>query len=155
MRFTRQRYYKITTNKRSEIGTVDELAKIFNISRETIMTYSKKGVSTKYEITKTDLYAYIAHMTDDDVIPYNPIIKKKKHEEKEQSYFDFIVMMLRDRKERTVALGADEKNPAQYLPKLYDMGLDCKVNTYTDPSIRTTHRKRKEYYSLEVVRCLK
>lgn len=151
MRFTRQRYYRITTSEKSDVGTVDELAKVFNISRETIMTYSKYGGNGKYRIEKTDLYAYIAHMTDDDVIPFNPIRKKKEHEEKEQPYFDFIVMMLKDRKERTVALGKDERNPARYLPKLYDMGFDCKVNTYVDPSIKTTHRKPKEYYSLEVV----
>lgn len=151
MRFTRQRYYRITTSEKSDVGTVDELAKIFNISRETIMTYSKYGGNGKYRIEKTDLYAYIAHMTDDDVIPFNPIRKKKEHEEKEQSYFDFIVMMLKDRKETRVALGKNEKNPAQYLPKLYEMGFDCKVNTYVDPSIKTTHRKPKEYYSIEVV----
>lgn len=151
MRFTRQRYYRITTSEKSDVGTVDELAKIFNISRETIMTYSKYGGNGKYRIEKTDLYAYIAHMTDDDVIPFNPIRKKKEHEEKEQSYFDFIVMMLKDRKETRVALGKNEKNPAQYLPKLYELGLDCKVNTYVEPSIKTTHRKAKEYYSIEVV----
>lgn len=151
MRFTRQRYYRITTSEKSDVGTVDELAKIFNISRETIMTYSKYGGNGKYRIEKTDLYAYIAHMTDDDVIPFNPIRKMKEHEEKEQPYFDFIVMMLKDRKETRVALGINEKNPAQYLPKLYEMGFDCKVNTYVDPSIKTTHRKPKEYYSIEVV----
>lgn len=151
MRFTRQRYYRITTSEKSDVGTVDELSKIFNISRETIMTYSKYGGNGKYKIEKTDLYAYIAHMTDDDVIPFNPIRKMKEHEEKEQPYFDFIVMMLKDRKETRVALGINEKNPAQYLPKLYEMGFDCKVNTYVDPSIKTTHRKPKEYYSIEVV----
>lgn len=151
MRFTRQRYYRITTSEKSDVGTVDELAKTFNISRETIMTYSKYGGNGKYKIEKTDLYAYIAHMTDDDVIPFNPIRKKHEHEEKEQPYFDFIVMMLKDRKETRVALGVNEKNPAQYLPKLYEMGFDCKVNTYVDPSIKTTHRKPKEYYSIEVV----
>ena len=104
-----------------------------------------------YTFKKTDKYVLFTKLTDFDIMPYTPTYNIKK-EEKEEPYFDVIVRLLKDRREERVALPDGEKNPAQYLPKLYELGFDCKINTYIDPSVRTTHRKPKEYYSIEVVR---
>ena len=45
-----------------------------------------------------------------------------------------------------------EWRDAQTDMETFKQWTDRKINTYIDPSIRTTHRKPKEYYSIEVVK---
>lgn len=156
MRFVRKRLYKLTINGESKIDILENISDICGLSVSTLMTYSNPN-KEKYKnfpirIEKTNKFLNYAYMKDEDVEPYWPSIKQKKNE-KESTYFEHMVAMLK--KYGNCALGINEKNPAQYLPKLYELGFDCKINTYIEPSIRTAHKKQKEYYSLEVVKCLR
>ena len=133
-----------------ECNIIDELASRYhttpNCIRSTMWHHCK--LNGKYTFAKTDKYVLFMKLTDFDILPYCP--KYVPHETKEPTYEETMLMHLS--KYGNFALGSNEKNPARYLPMLYEKGFDCKVNTYTDPSIRTTHRKPKEYYTLEVVR---
>lgn len=154
MRFVRKRLYKLTINGESKIDILENLSDICGLSVSTLMTYSLKEKYKHLPITieKTNKFLNYAYMKDEDVEPYWPSIKQKNNE-KESTYFEHMIVMLK--KYGNCALGINEKNPAKYLPKLYELGFDCKVNTYIEPSIRTAHKKQKEYYSLEVVKCLR
>ena len=140
-------------DKRLDCDIIDVLAKKYKTTANCIRSTMWHGCKLQgiFTFKKTGLYVLYMRMADCDVIPYSPKHNIKK-EEKEEPYFDVIVRLLKDRRENRVALPDGEKNPAQYLPKLYELGFDCKINTYIDPSVRTTHRKPKEYYSIEVVR---
>ena len=140
-------------DKRLDCDIIDVLAKKYKTTANCIRSCMWHNCKLQgiFTFKKTGLYVLYMRMADCDVIPYSPTHNIKK-EEKEEPYFDVIVRLLKDRREKRVALPDGEKNPAQYLPKLYELGFDCKINTYIDPSVRTTHRKPKEYYSIEVVR---
>ena len=101
-----------------------------------------------YTFQKTGQFVLYMNLSDFDILPYVP--KHTRKESKEPTYEETMLMHLKTY--GNFALGSNEKNPAKYLPKLYELGFDCKINTYVDPSKRTTHRKPKEYYSIEVVR---
>jgi len=139
-------------DKKIDCDIIDNLASRYHTTANCIRStmWHHVRLNGMYTFKKTGQFVLYMNLTDFDITPYVP--KFTFESEKEPTGFDFIVMMLKDRKETRVALPINEKNPAKYLPKLYELGFDCKINTYTDPSIRTTHRKPKEYYSIEVVR---
>ena len=136
-------------DKRLDCDIIDALAKKYKTTANCIRSCMWHGCKLQgiFTFKKTGLYVLYMRMADCDVIPYSP--KYKHHEAEELTYEETMLMHLRTY--GNFALGSNEKNPARYLPMLYEKGFDCKVNTYVDPSIRTTHRKPKEYYTLEVV----
>lgn len=149
--FKRMALYDVfVEDEKVETNIIDELASKYhttaNCIRSTMWHHCK--LNGKYTFAKTDKYILYMKLTDFDILPYCP--KYTPHETKEPTYEETMLMHLKTY--GNFALGSNEKNPAKYLPRLYELGFDCKINTYTDPSIRTTHRKPKEYYTLEVVR---
>lgn len=142
MRFAKKRLYRLNLDGKSDVDTVENLSERYGLLKTTIMTYAQ---GTKYKhptitVERTDKYVHIAYMGEDDIIPYKPP-KVKIKKEKKESYFD--VMMEHLRVYGNVALPDGEKNPARWLPELYDQGLNCKINTYAENG--------KEYYTIWVV----
>ena len=137
-------------DKKIDCDIIDNLASRYhttaNCIRSTMWHHVK--LNKIYTFKKTGDYVLYLNLTDFDILPYVP--KYTRKETKEPTYEETMLMHLKTY--GNFALGSNEKNPAKYLPKLYELGFDCKINTYTDPSVRTTHRKPKEYYSIEVVR---
>ena len=137
-------------DKKIDCDIIDNLASRYhttaNCIRSTIWHHVR--LNGMYTFQKTGEFVLYMNLSDFDIIPYVP--KYTRKETKEPTYEETMLMHLKTY--GNFALGSNEKNPAKYLPKLYELGFDCKINTYTDPSIRTTHRKPKEYYSIEVVR---
>lgn len=137
-------------DKKIDCDIIDNLASRYhttaNCIRSTMWHHVK--LNKIYTFKKTGDFVLYMNLSDFDILPYVP--KYTKKESKEPTYEETMLMHLKTY--GNFALGSNEKNPAKYLPKLYELGFDCKINTYTDPSIRTTHRKPKEYYSIEVVR---
>ena len=137
-------------DKKIDCDIIDNLASRYhttaNCIRSTMWHHVK--LNKIYTFKKTGDFVLYMNLSDFDILPYVP--KYTKKESKEPTYEETMLMHLKTY--GNFALGSNEKNPAKYLPKLYELGFDCKINTYVDPSIRTTHRKPKEYYSIEVVR---
>ena len=137
-------------DKKIDCDIIDNLASRYhttaNCIRSTMWHHARlNGI---YTFQKTGEFVLYMNLSDFDILPYVP--KYTRKESKEPTYEETMLMHLKTY--GNFALGSNEKNPAKYLPKLYELGFDCKINTYVDPSIRTTHRKPKEYYSIEVVR---
>lgn len=136
-------------DKKIDCDIIDNLASRYhttaNCIRSTMWHHVK--LNKIYTFKKTGDYVLYMNLSDFDITPYVP--KFTFESEKEPTYEETMIMHLKTY--GNFALGRNEKNPARYLPMLYEKGFDCKINTYTDPSIRTTHRKPKEYYSIEVV----
>lgn len=137
-------------DKKIDCDIIDNLASRYhttaNCIRSTMWHHVK--LNKIYTFKKTGDFVLYMNLSDFDILPYVP--KYTKKESKEPTYEETMLMHLKTY--GNFALGSNEKNPAKYLPKLYELGFDCKINTYIDPSVRTTHRKPKEYYSIEVVR---
>lgn len=137
-------------DKKIDCDIIDNLASRYhttaNCIRSTMWHHAR--LNGMYTFQKTGQFVLYMNLADFDIIPYVP--KYTRKESKEPTYEETMLMHLKTY--GNFALGSNEKNPAKYLPKLYELGFDCKINTYVDPSIRTTHRKPKEYYSIEVVR---
>ena len=137
-------------DKKIDCDIIDNFASRYhttaNCIRSTMWHHVK--LNKIYTFKKTGDFVLYMNLSDFDILPYVP--KYTKKESKEPTYEETMLMHLKTY--GNFALGSNEKNPAKYLPKLYELGFDCKINTYTDPSIRTTHRKPKEYYSIEVVK---
>lgn len=136
--------------KKIDCDIIDNLASRYHTTANCIRStmWHHVRLNGMYTFQKTGEFVLYMSLSDFDIIPYVP--KYTRKETKEPTYEETMLMHLRTY--GNFALGSNEKNPAKYLPKLYELGFDCKINTYTDPSIRTTHRKPKEYYSIEVVR---
>ena len=137
-------------DKKIDCDIIDNLASRYHTTANCIRStmWHHVRLNKMYTFKKTGEFVLYMNLTDFDIIPYCP--KYTRKESKEPTYEETMLMHLKTY--GNFALGSNEKNPAKYLPKLYELGFDCKINTYTDPSIRTTHRKPKEYYSIEVVR---
>ena len=137
-------------DKKIDCDIIDNLASRYHTTANCIRStmWHHVRLNKIYTFKKTGDFVLYMNLSDFDIIPYVP--KYFKKESKEPTYEETMLMHLKTY--GNFALGSNEKNPAKYLPKLYELGFDCKINTYTDPSIRTTHRKPKEYYSIEVVR---
>ena len=137
-------------DKKIDCDIIDNLASRYhttaNCIRSTMWHHVK--LNKMYTFKKTGEFVLYMNLSDFDILPYCP--KYTRKESKEPTYEETMLMHLKTY--GNFALGSNEKNPAKYLPKLYELGFDCKINTYTDPSVRTTHRKPKEYYSIEVVK---
>ena len=137
-------------DKKIDCDIIDNLASRYHTTANCIRStmWHHVRLNGMYTFQKTGEFVLYMNLSDFDILPYCP--KYKPHETKEPTYEETMLMHLKTY--GNFALGSNEKNPAKYLPKLYELGFDCKINTYTDPSIRTTHRKPKEYYSIEVVK---
>ena len=137
-------------DKKIDCDIIDNLASRYHTTANCIRStmWHHVRLNGMYTFQKTGEFVLYMNLSDFDIIPYVPKYTRKKT--KEPTYEETMLMHLKTY--GNFALGSNEKNPAKYLPKLYELGFDCKINTYTDPSIRTTHRKPKEYYSIEVVR---
>ena len=137
-------------DKKIDCDIIDNLASRYHTTANCIRStmWHHVRLNGMYTFQKTGEFVLYMSLSDIDIIPYVP--KYTRKETKEPTYEETMLMHLK--KYGNFALGSNEKNPAKYLPKLYELGFDCKINTYVDPSIRTTHRKPKEYYSIEVVR---
>ena len=137
-------------DKKIDCDIIDNLASRYHTTANCIRStmWHHVRLNGMYTFQKTGEFVLYMNLSDFDIIPYVP--KYTRKETKEPTYEETMLMHLKTY--GNFALGSNEKNPAKYLPKLYELGFDCKINTYTDPSIRTTHRKPKEYYSIEVVR---
>ena len=137
-------------DKKIDCDIIDNLASRYHTTANCIRStmWHHVRLNGMYTFNKTGEFVLYMNLSDFDIIPYVP--KYTRKETKEPTYEETMLMHLKTY--GNFALGSNEKNPAKYLPKLYELGFDCKINTYTDPSIRTTHRKPKEYYSIEVVR---
>ena len=136
-------------DKKIDCDIIDNLASRYHTTANCIRStmWHHVRLNGMYTFQKTGEFVLYMNLSDFDIIPYVP--KYTRKETKEPTYEETMLMHLKTY--GNFALGSNEKNPAKYLPKLYELGFDCKINTYTDPSIRTTHRKPKEYYSIEVV----
>ena len=137
-------------DKKIDCDIIDNLASRYHTTANCIRStmWHHVRLNGMYTFQKTGEFVLYMNLSDFDIIPYVP--KYTRKETKEPTYEETMLMHLKTY--GNFALGSNEKNPAKYLPKLYELGFDCKINTYTDPSIRTTHRKPKKYYSIEVVR---
>ena len=137
-------------DKKIDCDIIDNLASRYHTTANCIRStmWHHVRLNGMYTFQKTGEFVLYMNLSDFDIMPYVP--KYTRKESKEPTYEETMLMHLKTY--GNFALGSNEKNPAKYLPKLYELGFDCKINTYTDPSIRTTHRKPKEYYSIEVVR---
>ena len=137
-------------DKKIDCDIIDNLASRYHTTANCIRStmWHHVRLNKMYTFQKTGEFVLYMNLTDFDITPYCP--KYTRKEIKEPTYEETMLMHLKTY--GNFALGSNEKNPAKYLPKLYELGFDCKINTYTDPSIRTTHRKPKEYYSIEVVK---
>ena len=137
-------------DKKIDCDIIDNLASRYHTTANCIRStmWHHVRLNGMYTFQKTGAFVLCMNLSDFDIIPYVP--KYTRKETKEPTYEETMLMHLKTY--GNFALGSNEKNPAKYLPKLYELGFDCKINTYVDPSIRTTHRKPKEYYSIEVVR---
>ena len=137
-------------DKKIDCDIIDNLASRYHTTANCIRStmWHHVRLNGMYTFQKTGAFVLYMNLSDFDILPYVP--KYTRKETKEPTYEETMLMHLKTY--GNFALGSNEKNPAKYLPKLYELGFDCKINTYTDPSIRTTHRKPKEYYSIEVVR---
>ena len=137
-------------DKKIDCDIIDNLASRYHTTANCIRStmWHHVRLNGMYTFQKTGEFVLYMNLCDFDIIPYVPKCFKK--ESKEPTYEETMLMHLKTY--GNFALGSNERNPAKYLPKLYELGFDCKINTYIDPSIRTTHRKPKEYYSIEVVR---
>ena len=137
-------------DKKIDCDIIDNLASRYHTTANCIRStmWHHVRLNGMYTFKKTGEFVLYMNLSDFDIIPYVP--KYTRKETKEPTYEETMLMHLKTY--GNFALGSNEKNPAKYLPKLYELGFDCKINTYVDPSIRTTHRKPKEYYSIEVVR---
>ena len=137
-------------DKKIDCDIIDNLASRYHTTANCIRStmWHHVRLNGMYTFQKTGAFVLYMSLSDFDIIPYVP--KYTRKETKEPTYEETMLMHLRTY--GNFALGSNEKNPAKYLPKLYELGFDCKINTYTDPSVRTKHRKPKEYYSIEVVR---
>ena len=137
-------------DKKIDCDIIDNLASRYHTTANCIRStmWHHVRLNKMYTFKKTGQFVLYMNLSDFDILPYCP--KYTRKETKEPTYEETMLMHLKTY--GNFALGSNEKNPAKYLPKLYELGFDCKINTYTDPSIRTTHRKPKEYYSIEVVR---
>ena len=136
-------------DKKIDCDIIDNLASRYHTTANCIRStmWHHVRLNKIYTFKKTGDFVLYMNLSDFDILPYVP--KYTKKESKEPTYEETMLMHLKTY--GNFALGSNEKNPAKYLPKLYELGFDCKINTYTDPSIRTTHRKPKEYYTIEVV----
>lgn len=137
-------------DKKIDCDIIDNLASRYHTTANCIRStmWHHVRLNGMYTFKKTGEFVLYMNLSDFDILPYVP--KYTRKETKEPTYEETMLMHLKTY--GNFALGSNEKNPAKYLPKLYELGFDCKINTYVDPSIRTTHRKPKEYYSIEVVR---
>lgn len=137
-------------DKKIDCDIIDNLASRYHTTANCIRStmWHHVRLNGMYTFKKTGEFVLYMNLSDFDILPYVP--KYTRKETKEPTYEETMLMHLKTY--GNFALGSNEKNPAKYLPKLYELGFDCKINTYTDPSVRTTHRKPKEYYSIEVVR---
>jgi len=137
-------------DKKIDCDIIDNLASRYHTTANCIRStmWHHVRLNKMYTFKKTGEFVLYMNLSDFDILPYVP--KYTRKESKEPTYEETMLMHLKTY--GNFALGSNEKNPAKYLPKLYELGFDCKINTYVDPSIRTTHRKPKEYYSIEVVR---
>ena len=137
-------------DKKIDCDIIDNLASRYHTTANCIRStmWHHVRLNGMYTFKKTGQFVLYMNLSDFDILPYVP--KYTRKETKEPTYEDTMLMHLKTY--GNFALGSNEKNPAKYLPKLYELGFDCKINTYVDPSIRTTHRKPKEYYSIEVVK---
>ena len=137
-------------DKKIDCDIIDNLASRYHTTANCIRStmWHHVRLNKMYTFKKTGEFVLYMNLSDFDILPYVP--KYTRKETKEPTYEETMLMHLKTY--GNFALGSNEKNPAKYLPKLYELGFDCKINTYVDPSIRTTHRKPKEYYSIEVVR---
>ena len=137
-------------DKKIDCDIIDNLASRYHTTANCIRStmWHHVRLNGMYTFQKTGAFVLYMNLSDFDILPYVP--KYTRKETKEPTYEETMLMHLKTY--GNFALGSNEKNPAKYLPKLYELGFDCKINTYTDPSVRTTHRKPKEYYSIEVVR---
>ena len=137
-------------DKKIDCDIIDNLASRYHTTANCIRStmWHHVRLNGMYTFQKTGAFVLYMNLSDFDILPYVP--KYTRKETKEPTYEETMLMHLKTY--GNFALGSNEKNPAKYLPKLYELGFDCKINTYTDPSIRTTHRKPKEYYSIEVVK---
>ena len=137
-------------DKKIDCDIIDNLASRYHTTANCIRStmWHHVRLNGMYTFQKTGEFVLYMNLSDFDIMPYVP--KYTRKETKEPTYEETMLMHLKTY--GNFALGSNEKNPAKYLPKLYELGFDCKINTYTDPSIRTTHRKPKEYYSIEVVK---
>ena len=137
-------------DKKIDCDIIDNLASRYHTTANCIRStmWHHVRLNGMYTFQKTGEFVLYMNLSDFDIIPYVP--KYTRKETKELTYEETMLMHLKTY--GNFALGSNEKNPAKYLPKLYELGFDCKINTYVDPSIRTTHRKPKEYYSIEVVK---
>ena len=137
-------------DKKIDCDIIDNLASRYHTTANCIRStmWHHVRLNKMYTFKKTGAFVLYMNLSDFDILPYVP--KYTRKETKEPTYEETMLMHLKTY--GNFALGSNEKNPAKYLPKLYELGFDCKINTYTDPSIRTTHRKPKEYYSIEVVK---
>ena len=137
-------------DKKIDCDIIDNLASRYHTTANCIRStmWHHVRLNGMYTFQKTGAFVLYMNLSDFDILPYVP--KYTRKETKEPTYEETMLMHLKTY--GNFALGSNEKNPAKYLPKLYELGFDCKINTYTDPSIRTTRRKPKEYYSIEVVK---
>lgn len=137
-------------DKKIDCDIIDNLASRYHTTANCIRStmWHHVRLNGMYTFKKTGEFVLYMNLSDFDILPYVP--KYTRKETKEPTYEETMLMHLKTY--GNFALGSNEKNPAKYLPKLYELGFDCKINTYTDPSVRTTHRKPKEYYSIEVVK---
>ena len=137
-------------DKKIDCDIIDNLASRYHTTANCIRStmWHHVRLNGMYTFQKTGEFVLYMNLSDFDIMPYVP--KYTRKETKESTYEETMLMHLKTY--GNFALGSNEKNPAKYLPKLYELGFDCKINTYVDPSIRTTHRKPKEYYSIEVVK---
>ena len=137
-------------DKKIDCDIIDNLASRYHTTANCIRStmWHHVRLNKMYTFKKTGEFVLYMNLSDFDILPYVP--KYTRKESKEPTYEETMLMHLKTY--GNFALGSNEKNPAKYLPKLYELGFDCKINTYVDPSIRTTHRKPKEYYSIEVVK---
>lgn len=149
--FKKMALYEVYLEDRKiDCDIIDNLASRYHTTANCIRStmWHHVRLNGMYTFKKTGEFVLYMNLSDFDILPYCP--KYTRKETKEPTYEETMLMHLKTY--GNFALGSNEKNPAKYLPKLYELGFDCKINTYTDPSIRTTHRKPKEYYSIEVVK---
>ena len=125
-------------------GTAKQVSERLGIAEKTVYTYGAKVkhkdclIKQKYRLVPTNEFVKVNGKPKKE--------KKVKIEDKDPTGFDYLKLMLYDRKEKKTVCDFD---PVPFLPDLYDeLGLNCRVFEKCDRDIKGIN---PYYYVVEVV----
>lgn len=129
-------------------GTARQVGENLGITEKTVYTYGSKmrhsdsKVKGRYKIIPTNEFVKVNGKPKKE--------KKVKIEDTDPTGFDYLKLMLYDRKEKKTVCSF---NPVPFLPDLYDeLGLNCRVFEKCDRDIKGIN---PYYYIVEVVNGLR